>query len=147
MISLGGKWHFFAPNQPPFSTAGYQFWCSQVKQPTWRLFTHEETVVFRRYVQIPLGNTIPLNVYYTNYAHTHTSIYIYICIYVYIYMYIYMCIYIYVYIYIYIYVYIYKQRNKQPTSNKMIHDGSKQVFKEKHICSSESAKNTKIFQP
>ena len=36
--------------------------------------------------------------------------------------------------------------NKQPTSNKMIHDGCNQLFKQKHIHSSEKAKSTKIFQ-
>ena len=51
----------------------------------------------------------------------HRNIYIYIYIYI-------------MYIYIYIHVYIYnQQRNKQPPSNKMIHDVCKQVFKQTHI--------------
>ena len=42
------------------------------------------------------------------------------------YIYIYIYIYIYTYIYIYIYIHIYnQQRNKQPTSNKMIRAGCK----------------------
>ena len=40
-----------------------------------------------------------------------------------------------------IYIYIYNQQtNKQPTSNKMIRDGYKWVFKQKHIYLSERAK-------
>lgn len=35
---------------------------------------HEETAVFRRYVKFPLGNTIPLNVYDTNYAYIYMII-------------------------------------------------------------------------
>ena len=72
----------------------------------------------------------------------------YVCMYIYIYnvcnIYIINIIYN-IYIYIYIYILNNQQRNKQPTSTKMIHDGCNQAFKQNHIYPSERAMNTKIF--